>query len=81
MAGEVLALRERARTAADLPGLQADPHAWLATADAHPPRCADANLSRGIATMRAGDTPGMLFERADQALCRAKRNGRNRSEA
>ncbi|MBD8881513.1 diguanylate cyclase [Rhodanobacter sp. 7MK24] len=38
-------------------------------------------LSCGIATMRDDDTPESLFERADQALYRAKDNGRNRCEA
>ncbi|BFI97214.1 MAG: hypothetical protein RSP_27240 [Rhodanobacter sp.] len=38
-------------------------------------------LSCGIATVRAGDTPDSVFERADQALYRAKSNGRNRCEA
>ena len=38
-------------------------------------------LSCGIATVRADDTPDSVFERADQALYRAKSNGRNRCEA
>jgi len=37
-------------------------------------------LSCGIATVRPGDTPDSVFERADQALYRAKSSGRNRCE-
>ena len=39
------------------------------------------SVSVGIAACRAGDTPARFFERADQALYRAKRNGRNRVES
>ena len=38
-------------------------------------------MSLGIAQLRPGDTPATLLERADQAMYRAKRNGRNRVEA
>lgn len=37
-------------------------------------------LSCGIASLRAGDSPDQLFDRADRALYRAKRDGRNRCE-
>lgn len=36
-------------------------------------------LSCGVTTLRPGDTPQSAFERADRALYRAKREGRNRS--
>jgi two-component system cell cycle response regulator len=35
-------------------------------------------ISIGVATSYAGDTPEVLLKRADQALYRAKRDGRNR---
>lgn len=38
-------------------------------------------LCCGVTTLRPGDTPTAAFDRADQALYRAKRAGRNRSEA
>ncbi len=37
-------------------------------------------LSCGVTALRADDTPEHAFERADHALYRAKRNGRNRCE-
>lgn len=37
-------------------------------------------LSCGLTVLRADDTPDTAFERADGALYRAKRNGRNRCE-
>lgn len=37
-------------------------------------------LSCGITALLAGDTPEAAFDRADRALYRAKRNGRNRCE-
>lgn len=38
-------------------------------------------LSCGIASIRDGDTPDAVFERADAALYRAKRGGKNRCES
>ncbi len=38
-------------------------------------------LSCGVASIRDGDTPDVVFERADAALYRAKRNGKNCCEA
>lgn len=38
-------------------------------------------LSCGVTVVRADDTPDMVIERADQALYRAKRAGRNRCES
>jgi len=38
-------------------------------------------VSCGYTDFRDGDTPEVVFERADQALYRAKRGGRNRCEA
>ena len=35
-------------------------------------------ISIGVATSETGDTPEVLLKRADQALYRAKRDGRNR---
>ena len=35
-------------------------------------------ISIGVATLRKGDTPQSLIERADACLYAAKRNGRNR---
>ncbi len=40
----------------------------------------NVSLSVGVAGLREGDTPVSLFERADQALYRAKQNGRDRVE-
>ena len=37
-------------------------------------------LSCGVTVLRANDTPDIAFERADTALYRAKRSGRNRCE-
>jgi diguanylate cyclase len=34
-------------------------------------------VSCGITDLRAGDTPGSAFDRADSALYRAKREGKN----
>lgn len=39
---------------------------------------AKPTLSLGVAVLRTGDTPEALFERADAALYRAKKAGRNR---
>jgi diguanylate cyclase (GGDEF)-like protein len=39
---------------------------------------AKPTLSLGVASLRAGDTPATLFERADRALYSAKQAGRNR---
>jgi diguanylate cyclase len=35
-------------------------------------------LSCGLTQLQEGDTPGQVFERADQAMYRAKSQGRNR---
>ena len=37
-------------------------------------------LSAGIASLVSGETQNQLFERADEALYRAKSRGRNRAE-
>jgi diguanylate cyclase len=36
-------------------------------------------ISLGVAMYRRGDTAGSLVDRADQAMMRAKRDGRNRT--
>ena len=41
----------------------------------------DVTLSLGVATYRSGKRAGNLFQRADEALYRAKAGGRNRAEA
>jgi len=38
----------------------------------------EVTISIGIAALGAGDTPAAIIKRADQALYRAKRDGRNR---
>jgi diguanylate cyclase (GGDEF)-like protein len=49
--------------------------------EAHPCQCPEGEfamtVSIGISVLRDNDTPATLFARADQALYRAKRNGRN----
>jgi len=45
------------------------------------PQAGSITLSMGVATYRDGDRVKPLIERADQALYRAKRNGRNRTES
>jgi two-component system, cell cycle response regulator len=42
------------------------------------PRGIEVTISIGIAALAAGDTPASVLKRADQALYRAKRDGRNR---
>jgi PleD family two-component response regulator len=37
-------------------------------------------LSAGIASLNSGETQNQLFERADEALYRAKSKGRNRAQ-
>jgi PleD family two-component response regulator len=37
-------------------------------------------LSAGIASLNPGETQNQLFERADEALYRAKSKGRNRAQ-
>jgi len=44
-------------------------------------RLSDLSLSIGMTLLQDGDTLQLALERADQALYRAKRNGRNRCEA
>ncbi len=39
-----------------------------------------ATLSMGVSSLKGGDTPSLLFERADRALYRAKKHGRNQVE-
>jgi two-component system, cell cycle response regulator len=41
-------------------------------------RAIDVTISVGIAVLRGGDDPGSVLKRADEALYRAKRDGRNR---
>jgi two-component system cell cycle response regulator len=41
-------------------------------------RAIDVTISVGIAALRGGDDPGSVLKRADEALYRAKRDGRNR---
>jgi len=45
------------------------------------PEAGSITMSMGVATYRDGDQAKPLIERADQALYRAKRNGRNRTES
>ena len=45
------------------------------------PKAGNITISMGVATHRSGDNVKTLVERADQALYRAKRNGRNRTES
>ncbi len=45
------------------------------------PKAGNITMSMGVATHRNGDDIKTLVERADQALYRAKRNGRNRTES
>ncbi|SRR6056297_43523 len=45
------------------------------------PRAGNITISMGVATHRPGDDVKTLIERADKALYRAKRNGRNRTES
>ena len=41
-------------------------------------RLGRVTISIGVATLRAGDTPQLLIDRADKCLYAAKRHGRNR---
>ncbi|MDN3518188.1 GGDEF domain-containing protein [Aquisalimonas lutea] len=50
----------------------ATPHCWSSDADRH------LSISIGVATLQPGDTPHALTVRADRALLRAKRSGRDR---
>ena len=45
----------------------------------HGPEPVPVTVSCGVATFHAGETPGTVFDRADQAMYQAKRQGRNRS--
>jgi len=45
------------------------------------PEAGSITMSMGVATYRDGDQIKPLIKRADQALYRAKRNGRNRTES
>jgi len=45
------------------------------------PKAGNITISMGVATHRPGDDVKTLIERADKALYRAKRNGRNRTES
>lgn len=45
------------------------------------PKAGNITVSMGVATHRPGDDVKTLVERADEALYRAKRNGRNRTES
>jgi diguanylate cyclase (GGDEF)-like protein len=43
-------------------------------------RAIQISVSLGVARLRDEDNPQALFKRADQAMYKAKKNGRNRSE-
>jgi len=51
-----------------------------AVAAQHDPEAGPVTISVGIALLRSGDTPESLLDRADTALYRAKRGGRDRYE-